>query len=924
MSSVGRSRRSPRPTPRAAAAKRALTEARAATDPERALAALRDLDTAALDGAGQAEARALFLEAQAAAARRAEDAALARLATDPEAGARAFCALTAASREAAAARADLPLASWLAALGPGEAAVEAALALHAWRAGGDRPTLEPHARLLRRLADGRAALEEEAVAARAAQARAVSILVAEASAALAAGDLDAAWQRSAALPAGERAILREAIERARAAAAQALRIDRARAAGDLPTAARLAAEAGDGALAAALEAELREAWRPCAIDDPDLDTADLQYIYGRPGPRAWLTEDGSLLALPTARDRWLFVRLVDPETLQVRRVLVARLPERRRVTCAEVRDGVITVLDDRGSLAALRLADAWPVRARTSPLSAADEGGAPDGVALTPDGRGLWVLLQHNSGPELRTYDLDNWPSWRRVERAGYPVPLYGHDTPAMAVLGDPGAPPLRTSGRASGGPTLPAGLAAQRAATDPRGHGLVTLSWGRRFRELLGRHQDRGETPPDPEEIEDAVLCYRHRDDPRGTCSAFELWWADMNQPLDLATSVAEGRTWAVGGGSERCQVASVSVDPDGGLVAEEERSWAPRTTFLVTDVHARRVRGVALSATGLSSLDVMRGCPGWDRARVMDAARWAASPLKGLTANLGCAKDGSGAIEAVRALGVALQGEDEARLRARMDEAVAQLPLDPSAVLDLEAALAAAHRRDLASELDSRLGALAGPHPRARMIRAGEAACSGHQPAVLAELSDLAPDDLPGPVARHMLHLRAVARLHHDDLDGARRDLAAAERLPGRCKLGGARALVAAWEGRPAGAADEPTREALRALVTAVATADRALAARDPEAAVCALQPAPLWRMWDVQSHARRATAWLALDDPERALRRHLALATYLDVFADLPDGLSASVPLPGATWDRAKLGEVAAAARAWLEEESPLGRR
>jgi hypothetical protein len=114
--------------------------------------------------------------------------------------------------------------------------------------------------------------------------------------------------------------------------------------------------------------------------------------------------------------------------------------------------------------------------------------------------------------------------------------------------------------------------------------------------------------------------------------------------------------------------------------------------------------------------------------------------------------------------------------------------------------------------------------------------------------------------------------------------------------------------------GAWDE-TLTLFRQLLGALRSADRCLAAADPDGARRLLWHEKVWRRRDRQCLARLAEVCL-LVEPVGAverLRSRLALASYLDSLEGrFP---VAQLFLPGETWDQERLASLAERARAWL---------
>jgi hypothetical protein len=217
---------------------------------------------------------------------------------------------------------------------------------------------------------------------------------------------------------------------------------------------------------------------------------------------------------------------------------------------------------------------------------------------------------------------------------------------------------------------------------------------------------------------------------------------------------------------------------------------------------------------------------------------------------------------------------------------------------------------------------------HPEAasvRLLRADERVRLGRWDEVRDLLAPCTPASFPGDEdqAQHVSHLRALAALHLGDVEEARRRAAEAAEHPGSCQLEG---LAAVLHPRPAlqaavreGADATEDVPLLTQLVWAIHAADARLAAGDPEGALAALDPRRFEVGNEVQVLARRAEAWLGLaPQGVRRFDKIMELARLLQADeGDVDeDGERTELPVPGATWDRARLVEVLRRAAAWLE--------
>ena len=100
----------------------------------------------------------------------------------------------------------------------------------------------------------------------------------------------------------------------------------------------------------------------------------------------------------------------------------------------------------------------------------------------------------------------------------------------------------------------------------------------------------------------------------------------------------------------------------------------------------------------------------------------------------------------------------------------------------------------------------------------------------------------------------------------------------------------------------------------------ADACLARGDAGAALAALSPEPFSTCGELQVFARLAAAWMAapLGSRRARFRKTMALLRFLALHDEKRPEERKVIPLPGATWSEAKLDEVAAGARAWLDAQ------
>jgi hypothetical protein len=210
----------------------------------------------------------------------------------------------------------------------------------------------------------------------------------------------------------------------------------------------------------------------------------------------------------------------------------------------------------------------------------------------------------------------------------------------------------------------------------------------------------------------------------------------------------------------------------------------------------------------------------------------------------------------------------------------------------------------------------------PSVRVLRADDLARLGRWAEVREALAPCTGTSFPENEdhLKHLFHLRALASLHLGDAEEAVRWLRDAAAHHGPCDL---TALAALLRPKPspgdAGAEDAPPSGLpLTELVWAVHAADACLDGGDPEGALAALDPRRFDTRDEVQVLARRAEAWLRLAPTSgpRRFTKIVTLAALVEAHAGLPWAKRKEMPIPGATWDRARLDDLVRRASAWLD--------
>jgi hypothetical protein len=213
---------------------------------------------------------------------------------------------------------------------------------------------------------------------------------------------------------------------------------------------------------------------------------------------------------------------------------------------------------------------------------------------------------------------------------------------------------------------------------------------------------------------------------------------------------------------------------------------------------------------------------------------------------------------------------------------------------------------------------------HPEVRLLRAGALASAGSWSEARDALAWIHPDSLDAGWTQHFHHLSALSSLVLGRTDDAlRAALAARDIEQGRCDLGNMFDLLeppAESLASASPAADEDELSSLRELISAIRIADAHLVTGDPHGAIRALDIDAVWAAKEVQSLARLAEA-LLLAGPAWGrdhIRAVLALGAFCDAAAEAEPMLRRELPVPGATWEPARLRDLVERAKKWLETE------
>lgn len=620
----------------------------------------------------------------------------------------------------------------------------------------------------------------------------------------------------------------------------------------------------------------------------------------------WLTADGHTIIHARAHDHWVIIEAVDRATRVVRTTVALRAPEKVAHLWVEVIEDTVWLASAWGGLLAVTMST-WEVQSFHSNYELRTARRQPASVALASGERAgspryFWSALHAVGGGEesARVYDLDQRRLVREIPDVERVAALQGAREPrvacfkedALVVYEDRGVP--LSNGRIAVPSTKPVGVAVH-----PDGRGMVVLlktlaperdGWGLAWVEAPFAGPARA-----PRLIEGA----------------------DGGLYTRIASSRENGLVVVIFRNLESTWELLALRATDGAL-EPLYRVPISGATFFLQDAGAHRL--VALES-GNDEVAVAElghappGLPAWPlfagrrihHVHAVDACMRLTGERKAIVDRY--AED--------------LRKLSRVEVAALIRNYQAGPDVDPAQALLTALALAelGPTRETYAQRLRAWLWERFPQRIDVRLYRANALAREGRWPEVqslLAEAGDRGDDASP---PAHHYHLLALAALHAGDVDGARRMADEARDHERPCVLD---ALVELLTPLPDSLKPEaPGRElpALARLVAAVHAADRCLERGDAAGALALVDAEPFAAGDNVQLAARRVEALLRVPPQSRwdRFRRIALLGEFLDVHEEERVERRQEIPIPGATWDRARLDEVAARARAWLDLET-----
>jgi hypothetical protein len=202
----------------------------------------------------------------------------------------------------------------------------------------------------------------------------------------------------------------------------------------------------------------------------------------------------------------------------------------------------------------------------------------------------------------------------------------------------------------------------------------------------------------------------------------------------------------------------------------------------------------------------------------------------------------------------------------------------------------------------------------PLATLLRAEAAAREARWQKARRLLEPMGPDALGADARAHWQHVLGLARFHAGELDEA---IAAWEAVPSdRCELGVYAAFGRALLGEEP-LDDTSTMSTAIQVLRLIRRADPLLERGDAANALALLDVPLIHGVREVQSSARLAAAHLACEPASPLGRFHKAVCLARLARLRMPERLiERELPLPGTSWDAARLNAVAERARGWLE--------
>ena len=631
--------------------------------------------------------------------------------------------------------------------------------------------------------------------------------------------------------------------------------------------------------------------------------------FGYEGTGCLLMPGSASAMLVRAEDRSLFILEMDTSSGQIRRWVTLLAPESLSHATGRVdAQRRLWIYSDEGQL--VRLAadtlepEIWWTVKEFLPADLTLEH-----IEFSPNARYLWCDTRTSHGGRghgtnrLYVLDLDKGKVCGDRANYGWITPLLGNDDYpiADASFGRPSLT-LYTSENGRGTDI--------RTKLKERPHDVVVHPDGRRIVILTDQWDDLGE---EPQGIALQVL--------EAGGEVTEPWFLaddDGDAHHGMATTLESGLMFVLSGTfGGKFEISALRFGPTGpGIVWQVP---VPRSTILLQEPGSMTVAALCSTHQGISVTKLGPHAP-----RLPQDRTDIETPIPNLDAFTTCGGP-SGKVNA-RALALT-KLLHEVPQRDRQDwqnRYVQKHGADAVAIWAL--ALAFQELGDWKA-LKRVLERALAQHPRhagLAVLAADQARNSDGWGRVRELLEDCALDGIDENTAQHWHHLMGLAYLSSGEFERARAVLLDGSRCErGSCNLAPFLELVTPLPDPLEPADWDDTKSPLRQLQGAIREADHCLARNDAKGALNAMNRPVVFRTREKQSTARLAEAFLANPptDDEGGLRMAVTLATFLAQHRRVDTSLGRDLRVPGITWSRQHLDELAEHCRDWLRAPLPV---
>lgn len=591
---------------------------------------------------------------------------------------------------------------------------------------------------------------------------------------------------------------------------------------------------------------------------------------------------GDRLYLVTAYSDWIFVYVLDVERQGVCKLVSLRPPEQMQHLHAHVTAEALWIIGSKGAVLQLSLED-WRVLRWRGAQGLVAPGEVVERSLLVPGSRFLWMDVRRDRLESLRIFDLARGGRLHRELGSVKHLSLV-LTTPEPCVLAsdfDEGARVHAAHGVQL--VSLPQGMDVERLEIHPARKGYLALV----------RIEDN------PVQLTEVTPEGRKG----GARSVAE---ALTEAPHVLAVSLQSRCAYLAFIGGEKSWLHGYRFE-----AAPEElfRVESHGMSFLAQDLQSRQVLYVAKAGEGVQCVPLGAGAP---QVQLEPEPRFEGLPAIDRYFICGPALQDNKASDIARSIREQPNEEARARRAERVRESSAP---DAASLISTSQWLRV---MDQERQADAFLAFARVHHPEHPLVDLEDATVCvfrGQWAEALAFLERLSPPKLEDHLIEHFHHMRGVALFELGRLEEARAAFCAEPERAALCNRKAWLDIVDWHRGVVAGRSEECL---VWQILDAIKAGDAAIARGDWAGARQVLDCWPVWRLTEVQSMARLALAFLAEDggDEPFQFRKALALAGFLDRAEHQAKWPWSSLPVLERGWSRARIGEVAAQARAWLE--------